>query len=107
MMVCSTTDNCIYQKNITCSSCESKPKSLDEHVNELAKRYIPTETQVGGDHYKNFAIQPAEFCERNKLDFLESCVIKRMCRHENKNGREDLEKAKHEIDLILEIKYSG
>lgn len=62
-------------------------------------------TQVGGNHYKDFAIQPAEFITRNKLGFLEGCVIKRMCRHGAKAKREDLEKAKHEIDLLIAFHY--
>ena len=63
------------------------------------------DTQVGGDHYKKHAIQPVEFITKNKLGFLEGCVIKRICRYEDKNGREDLEKIKHEIDLLIELKY--
>ena len=65
----------------------------------------PLDVQVGGDHYKNFAIQPAVFIERNNISFLDGCVIKRMCRHESKNGAEDLRKAIHEIELILELRY--
>ena len=62
-----------------------------------------TSTQIGGEHYKSFPIQPAEFVTRNGIGFLEGCVIKRMCRWRNKNGIEDLRKAKHEIDLLIEF----
>ena len=62
-------------------------------------------TQVAGSHYKNYLIQPVEFIEKNKVPFLEGCVIKRMLRHEDKNGPEDLRKAIHEIKLILELRY--
>ena len=65
------------------------------------------DTQVGGDHYKKHVIQPVEFVTKNKLGFLEGCVIKRICRYEDKNGREDLEKIKHEIDLLIELKYGS
>lgn len=65
----------------------------------------PRKIQIGGGHYKSFAIQPAEFITVNKIGFLEGCVIKRMCRHGGKNKREDLEKAKHEIDLLIEFHY--
>jgi|GEM_PF-561984 len=61
--------------------------------------------QVGGEHYKHLKIQPTEFIERNGLSFLEGCVVKRICRHRGKNGREDLEKAKHEIDMLIELNY--
>ncbi len=64
-------------------------------------------TQIGGEHYKKYAIQPVEFITKNKLGFLEGCVIKRICRYEDKNGREDLEKIKHEIDLLIELKYGS
>ena len=62
-------------------------------------------TQIGGEHYKKHAIQPVEFITKNALGFLEGCVIKRICRYEDKNGLEDLKKAKHEIDLLIELKY--
>lgn len=65
----------------------------------------PLDVQVGGGHYKDFEIQPVEFITRNKLGFLEGCVIKRICRFRAKNGREDLEKIKHEIDLLIELEY--
>ena len=64
-------------------------------------------TQIGGEHYKKYSIQPVEFITKNKLGFLEGCVIKRICRYEDKNGREDLEKIKHEIDLLIELKYGS
>lgn len=61
--------------------------------------------QVGGDHYKKYAIQPVEFIVANKLDFLEGCIVKRACRHQDKNGAEDICKIIHEAKLILKLKY--
>jgi len=69
---------------------------------ELEQPADPFKTQIGGSHYKDFAIQPAEFITKNKLSFLEGCVVKRMCRKKG-NRLEDLKKAKHEIDLIIEL----
>lgn len=66
---------------------------------------IASSNQVGGSHYKDLPVQPAEFSQRNKLGFLEGCIVKRVCRHKAKGGREDLLKARHEIDLLLEIEY--
>lgn len=60
-------------------------------------------TQVGGSHYKTFGIQPVEFITRNKLGFLEGCIIKRICRFRFKDGIKDLEKIKHEVDLLIEL----
>lgn len=63
--------------------------------------------QVGGGHYKDFPIQPVEFVETNNLTFLEGCVIKRLCRHSRGGkGRQDIEKAIHELQLILQLHYS-
>lgn len=62
-------------------------------------------TQVGGSHYKDMVIQPVEFCQKNKLTFIESCVIKYVCRHRAKNGRQDIEKAIHFLNLLLEMEY--
>lgn len=63
----------------------------------------PLEAQVGGNHYRNMKIQPVEFIHANNLGFLEGCIIKRICRWRNKNGLQDLEKIKHEIDLLIQM----
>jgi len=61
--------------------------------------------QVGGSHYKNMKIQPSKFINDNKLLFAEGNAIKYICRHKQKGERQDLEKAKHYIDMILERDY--
>lgn len=61
--------------------------------------------QIGGDHYKQFPIQPIEFIHANGLNFLEGCIVKRMVRHRHKNGAEDLKKAIHELKLLLKLEY--
>jgi Protein of unknwon function (DUF3310) len=60
-------------------------------------------SQVGGSHYKEFKIQPVEFCFLNKIPYLEATTIKYLCRWRRKNGIEDLLKAKHFIDLLIEL----
>lgn len=60
-------------------------------------------TQVGGSHYKDMVIQPVEFIERNNLGFCVGNVIKYVCRYKSKNGIEDLEKAKHYLDILIDI----
>lgn len=62
-----------------------------------------TDTQVGGTHYKKFKIQPAEFCYINNIPYLEATAIKYLCRWKDKGGIQDLEKAKHFIDLLIEF----
>ena len=59
--------------------------------------------QVGGDHYKNLAIQPAEYIHANNIGFFEGNVIKYVSRWRQKNGIADLEKAAHYIDLLIEL----
>ena len=65
----------------------------------------PYDKQVGGDHYSKMKIQPAEFVNKNKMLFAEGNAIKYICRHINKGGLQDLEKAKHYIDMIIERDY--
>ena len=55
----------------------------------------PFETQVGGDHYKNMPIQPAEFIAKNGLGFFEGNAIAYLCRWKVKGGVQDLRKAIH------------
>ncbi len=79
--------------------------NLTADVKAIYKDKYALDTQIGGDHYKKFKIQPVEFITQNELGFLEGCVIKRMCRYKDKNGKEDLEKAIHEIQILIEQKY--
>jgi hypothetical protein len=61
--------------------------------------------QIGGSHYRDMAIQPSEFINKNKLQFAEGNAIKYICRHASKGEAQDLEKAKHYIDMIIERDY--
>lgn len=61
------------------------------------------EKQIGGSHYRHLRIQPAEFIVRNGLGFLEGCIVKRICRWRHKGGVEDLRKAIHELEMLIEI----
>lgn len=63
------------------------------------------DTQVAGNHYKDMVIQPVEFITRNGIGFLPGCVIKRVCRYRSKAGVEDLRKAIHELELMIELEY--
>ena len=65
------------------------------------------ETQIGGDHYKELSIQPIEYILANKLDFCEGNVVKYITRYKSKNGLEDLKKAKHYIDMLIENYSEG
>jgi len=60
------------------------------------------DTQVGGTHYKNMAIQPIEFIQKNKLGYEVGNIIKYVTRYQFKNGVDDLKKARHYLDLLIE-----
>ena len=62
--------------------------------------------QIGGSHYSRFNIQPSKFINDNKLLFAEGNAIKYICRHTHKGGKEDLKKAIHYIEMIIERDYS-
>lgn len=68
-----------------------------------AKVASPLQVQVGGGHYKGCAIQPVEYISANNLNFLEGCIVKRITRWRDKDGLKDLEKIKHEVDLLIEM----
>lgn len=59
--------------------------------------------QVGGGHYKNMPIQPMEFSMANNLDACQHTVVKYVTRFREKGGIQDLEKAKHVIDMLIEF----
>lgn len=63
--------------------------------------------QIGGGHYRASSIQPVQYIEANSLGFLEGCVVKRITRHnrDGGKGRQDIEKAIHELQLLLELRY--
>lgn len=57
--------------------------------------------QVGGSHYES-SIQPTDYIYANNLDFFEGNVVKYVTRWRNKNGVEDLRKAKHYLEMLIE-----
>ena len=82
------------------------PPAQQEHNTEETKpiqqEVKATDTQIGGDHYTKLAIQPMRYSMENKLDPLQHTIIKYVTRFRDKNGIEDLEKAKHCIDMLIE-----
>jgi hypothetical protein len=71
------------------------------------KRHRATEraidNQIGGNHYKNFKIQPIEFITANKLSFIQGNIIKYICRYDKKNGKKDIDKVIHYCELLKEL----
>ena len=62
--------------------------------------------QIGGSHYRNMVMQPSEFINKNKLPFAEGAAIKYICRHTAKGKEEDIQKAIHYLEMILERDYT-
>jgi len=75
---------------------------MEPYVKPVSKAN-PLEVQVGGSHYREMKIQPVEFIHANGLGFLEGCIVKRICRWRAKDGVRDLEKIKHEVDLLIAL----
>lgn len=63
----------------------------------------PLDVQVAGTHYKDMKIQPVEFIHANGIGYFEGNVIKYVSRWRAKGGKADLEKAKHYIELLLQL----
>jgi hypothetical protein len=62
-----------------------------------------SKTQVAGNHYSKLKIQPMEYCLQNDLNYGQSNAIKYITRYKDKNGIEDLKKAIHCIELLIEF----
>lgn len=68
-----------------------------------AEAALALDRQEGGDHYKDMPIQPAQYIHANALGYFEGNVVKYVSRWRKKNGVEDLKKARHYIDLLLDL----
>ena len=81
-------------------------QSLNDQYAEIEKvRQSAWQKQEGGNHYKNLKIQPMQYALENKLDYAQANVVKYVTRHKEKNGKEDLLKAIHNIELMIEFYY--
>jgi len=85
---------------------------IDQEAEDAVRRlidpdYTPrvsaSETQVAGNHYSKLKIQPMEYCLQNDLNYGQSNAIKYITRYKDKNGIEDLKKAIHCIELLIEF----
>ena len=61
--------------------------------------------QVGGDHYKHMPIQPMEYSMKNNLNACQHTAVKYVTRYKVKGGKQDLLKAIHCIELLIEMEY--
>ena len=70
---------------------------------EEEEAFSALDKQVGGSHYRDKGIQPIIYIHANNLGFCEGNVVKYLTRWRDKNGLADLEKAKHYIELLIEM----
>lgn len=83
------------------SGCSKDPtRQADEPFDPMQSPALAR--QVGGRHYKGLAIQPVEYCMANGLGGMEFSVVKYVSRWREKGGIQDLEKAKHYIEMLIE-----
>lgn len=81
------------------------PEGINAFERAMLPKAAPSalDTQEGGNHYKSLAIQPVEYIHANGIGYFEGCVIKYVTRWRSKNGIEDLKKARHFLDLLIEL----
>lgn len=72
-------------------------------VESLEKSESAYDRQEAGNHYKNLKIQPMTYALENNLNYGQSNAIKYITRYKDKNGIEDLRKAIHCIELLIEF----
>ena len=95
-----------WNERIHSETNATTPQAQQESHTEETKpiqQVSATDTQIGGNHYTKLAIQPMRYSMENGLDALQHTVIKYVTRFRDKNGIEDLEKAKHCIDMLIEF----
>lgn len=97
---CGELDNIDY-----CDICPADP--FNPKTLTFVDGPCPSDTQVGGDHYAKNKIQPIDFILANELGWCEANAVKYLTRWKNKNGLEDLRKAKHYIELLIERVEAG
>ena len=83
----------------------SEELTYREVCDAVAKKNQTRRTQIGGDHYAKMKIQPIDFITENKLSFIQGNIIKYICRYKDKNGLQDLKKAQHYMNMLLEKEY--
>ena len=94
------------ERNNTMTNATTPPAQQEHNTEEtkpIQQEVKATDTQIGGDHYTKLAIQPMQYSMENGLDPLQHTIIKYVTRFRDKAGIEDLEKAKHCIDMLIEF----
>lgn len=105
--------SCEINPTESCAECKrecanhNRDDCAGEHLKPGPIIFVPKpsalDVQEGGNHYKGMPIQPVEYIYKNGIGYFEGCVIKYVSRWKKKNGLEDLKKARHFIDLLIEL----
>ena len=61
------------------------------------------DVQVAGNHYKGKTVQPWDYIVANNLGYLEGNIVKYVSRWKDKGGVDDLRKARHYLDKLIEV----
>ena len=85
---------------------EDEEKMSMAVAHQVIENTAAFEKQVGGNHYKDMAIQPLEYSHRNGLGAAEAFVVKYVSRWQEKDGIKDLKKAIHCLELLIEMEES-
>jgi hypothetical protein len=97
----------VSQPHITKELDWTKAEKVQDESGELWLLIYPQlpamSEQIGGSHYKDYRIQPVQFFHDNNVPFIEASVCKYVLRWRNKNGIEDLKKARHYLDMLIEM----
>ena len=80
-------------------------KNIPKKNMVIMKKSSSYKKQIGGSHYSKFKVQPSKFINDNKLLFAEGNVIKYVCRHQSKGKADDIKKAIHYLEMIMEGDY--
>lgn len=99
-------NGCSHQARCYMSTSKKQPNQVVEVTPEELEEWnkmTALNKQEGGNHYKDLPIQPVEFIHANAIGYFEGNVIKYVSRWRKKNGIADLEKAKHYIELLIEL----
>ena len=86
-----------------CPQCDREFDTDAEASRHVCAKEGALGVQEGGSHYKDMPIQPVEFIHANAIGYFEGNVIKYVTRWRKKNGVEDLKKARHYIDLLIDL----
>ena len=60
------------------------------------------QSQVGGTHYQNYKVQPIIWALDNHINAAEFSILRYLLRYKHKNGLEDLNKALHYTQILMQ-----